>query len=136
MIAAHELRIGNWVGAAAGNNYQIDSLDNVGVGIGTYSYDDDSGIEHDYFYDSLHPIPLTPEILVGCGFVYVENIVHWANRDDDLSYYKIEMPNTGNSMEIFLDYSCSYFQGDAITSLHQLMNLYFALTGEELKISL
>lgn len=72
---------------------------------------------------SLEPIPLTEEWLLNFGFEIGEN-KKWENWNFGLKIYK-----DGDYFEIdqlpvfiFLKY------------VHQLQNLYFALTGEELKI--
>ena len=85
------------------------------------------------FYDSedIHQIPLTEEILLKCGFVekhkwfYKENfILGYTTTDDNLQ----------------AEYKFAGVEGDwkmiDIKYLHQLQNLYFALTGQELEINL
>lgn len=108
MIKANELRIGNLV------NRQGSELIVNGCDIKWFQEDS---------YNGLEPIPLTEEILLKCGFKLAidENI--YTLHDT------IELTQTdyGNSF---------YFMGNFIKSdikhLHQLQNLYFALTGEEL----
>lgn len=86
--------------------------------------------------DKLSPIPLTPEILEKCGFK--------KNGTFDKQF------NNGNQIEIDLsdEYKGEVWLGgsDSCTNgmgfvancqyLHQLQNLYFALTGEELTVNL
>ena len=84
----------------------------------------------------LHPIPISPEILEKCGFVL--------NRNNELS---IEINDIASHLELMSGTGGFYYpsftqtpQGDEertvyfnrINSLHQLQNLYYALTGEEL----
>jgi len=78
-------------------------------------------------------VPITPDVLVKCGFVKDGNeyyLGHKALRDMDLkaseyagdwSIY-LHKTNWQNSVRTFY--------------LHSLMNLFFALTGEELNYSL
>lgn len=71
----------------------------------------------------IEPIPLTEEILLKCGFEKVREYLHIDNeiviQKDANGYYS--HINSGNIY---------------INSLHQLQNLYFALTGEELQVTL
>jgi hypothetical protein len=81
----------------------------------------------------LNPIPLTPEWLERCGF-------KWHSLPD----------SEGNEHNVYTtkwgDFDLTMFDNDIlelesvrmphIKHLHQLQNLYFALTGEELKIEL
>lgn len=78
------------------------------------------------------PIPLTPEVLVKCGFVKL--------KLDNGFYYEKYLNN--KETFLFSDNILSYgilgvsqyewSACDHIESLHQLQNLYHALTGEEL----
>lgn len=71
---------------------------------------------------ALQPIPLTPEILEKCGFEKVEKlwgIIYERDRirfSQDLNICK----QKGLTIE------------NRITSLHQLQNLFFVLTGEDI----
>lgn len=72
-------------------------------------------------YNDLRPIPLTPEILGNCGF-----------RKDGLTYKsKITLKQFfgENGKHFLFGYENANID---IFYLHQLQNLYFALTGEEL----
>ena len=78
------------------------------------------------------PIPLTPEILEKAGF---------AKKYD---YYEIWYGNEDISFQLLNDgwyrmWECDGMEGRtgiAYKYVHQLQNLYFALTGEELKLDL
>jgi hypothetical protein len=71
----------------------------------------------------LYPIPLTPEKLEKCGFIYRND-----SKDImDNGYFVLYL---GDSI---------YFNSYPIVQvkyLHQLQNLYFALTGTELTVNL
>ncbi len=72
--------------------------------------------------DIFEPIPLTEEILLKCGFEKVAGF--YSSKDEILELtcdFIVWKPNT-KKLEI--------------KYLHQLQNLYFALTGEELEINL
>lgn len=131
MIQASELRIGNWVKT----NTQIVGTNSPEFGKITQIYMD--GFSVDYHYPSkwYEPIPLTPEILEKCGFEKV---------DDGISpFYKLIISKT-EVISIEDDWSLGLnakneksTQGYATNAnicqhLHQLQNIYYALTGEEL----
>ncbi len=82
--------------------------------------------------DVIQPIPLTPEILEKAGFnlqpqrisIYINGRVKlWMGHNGCIAYLMHQDTNE------------SYWIGEC-KSLHQLQNLYFALTGEELPIEL
>jgi len=132
-MEARELRLGNWVTTTERGcecDYQV-------IGIG----EDFVDLYHPYKCDpfkeaygveipSLRPIPLTEEWLDKFGF----------EKSDDLGSYEVGLNSPfvaliWNSEEVDLEndfsiepmtitYRCKY--------VHQLQNLYFALTGKEL----
>lgn len=71
------------------------------------------------------PIPLTEEWLIKFGFEMGKN-------PKIIQLFPMQLLETPNGFEYFLGYG---FGGKfiVIKYLHQLQNLYFALTGEELK---
>lgn len=74
--------------------------------------------------NKLDGIPLTPELLKRCGFEKGIN-----NPDyHDLRFFVLTKIEEGYRLR-----NCDY-PGRDIKYLHQLQNLYFALTGEELTI--
>lgn len=123
-MEAKELRIGNLV-YWNGEVDMINSLSSMEPFLVTSDFN--KCVE----WDELEPIPLTEEWLVKFGFV----------KDADGSYLKFKMA-------IFLDKrfkynlylqteetSSKWFEvGIKIKHVHQLQNLFFALTGEELTI--
>ena len=72
----------------------------------------------------IKPIPLTPEILEKCGFKFNHYAYTYDLAEVSLSQNEFEpvVWVEGRRLEI----------GRPIKSVHQLQNLYFALTGEEL----
>lgn len=85
---------------------------------------------------SLEPIHITPEVLEKCGFVPnaigqlaievlgIDTHLELITIDDGYCYVNLNQINEfGNSQNVAID---------RIRHLHQLQNLYFALTGEEL----
>lgn len=106
----NEIRIGNWVKFEHGNGYEE---------IVQFKFDN-----WKYFYGTTTtPIPLTEEWLIKFGFegniIAVNDL--WIEHDGDVGYYLADDHSIGVGM-------------DYIKYVHQLQNLYFALTGEELTI--
>lgn len=134
MIQPNEIKKGNWVNLDV-IPYQITEIKNdcvsaryypnKAVTLGTQYYVE----ETDITYNLLYPIPLTEDVLLKCGFD--ENMVLSTNNGE-LRYY-------GNGrMDIGGDDSCTtsmVFMSDC-KYLHQLQNLFYALTNQELEIEL
>ena len=106
-MKANELRIGNWV-----NNFEVDlqltskDIYHLDVYVGRVI---------------ANPIPITPEWLERFGFVSKHNNLFILGKIE-LRYYR------GRSDVLVRGINVSY------KYIHQLQNLYFALTGEELEI--
>lgn len=114
MIAAQELRIGNYVEVECRH---IPVL---------------NGQEIDYGHAVQLPIPLTTEILEKCGF---EKSSMWnclTNRIDEYGLLNIYLDTL--SYGLFDTQSGDEYRSwdNRIEYLHQLQNLYFALTQTEL----
>jgi hypothetical protein len=107
MIQAKELRIGNWI-SYNDASYQIISIFLNGASIGSQIRPE----------EDLTPIELTPEILEKCGVIKDGQLTfgYLFDKEKGLFYY--------NTPTVIVKY------------LHQLQNLYFALTGKELEINL
>jgi hypothetical protein len=118
-MKASELRIGNWV-----NNNPRD-------GVITVFSNDKCVIRHKAgidraFIEKLEPIPLTEEWLLKFGF----------KKNDNNQFILME-----GSVDILFNKDLNGWTCDGINFsinmteyVHQLQNLYFALTGEELII--
>jgi hypothetical protein len=134
-LTAQELRIGNYINdinhperecqvfrLTCGTDYNI-----------AYSYGKcyEDGYANDKL-DQLQPIPLTEEWLLKFGWNY--------HKSEDCVYYSHSWGKNG--MEIIVkDYHYKGFELElgkarfkSIEYVHQLQNLYFALTGNELTI--
>lgn len=136
MIHSNELRVGNKVYF----NGEIDTVWAVYENNKVNTNDDNMSSEMGC--ELISPIPITPEILEKCGFIKSEI----ENGNPLEGYYY--------SMELKEDKFCdlSLIEGDKngvvevclfpygnnfrYKYLHQLQNLYFALTGEELQVNL
>ena len=135
MIQANELRINNWI--SHNNNYvQVFEL--------PYLIDLDENKEaylvNSIWIDEYRPIPITPEILEKCGF---EIICHFGEPQDnnpnmDAINGTLCISKSVNKGEWVFGFDSIFatkrnnFVWGPIDYLHQLQNLYFALTGEEL----
>lgn len=127
MINPKELRIGNWV------------LDTI------YLEEDEIGkpLKIEYFHftqpgDYFSPIPLTPEILEKAGFRAVDAEIEGFTRVHGRPFYSIvsksqifTLTDEPYGVWHYIDFPYTRLQ-----YLHQLQNLYFALTGEDLNIEL
>jgi len=130
MIPANELRIGNWAyDKKINRNIQFTSFFGL---CNIESRPDD--------YD---PIPLTPGVLEACGFRW--NGDRGSSKHYFLNGLRIALPSL--VLSILRDCNaagesqaglCGKSIGDRIylKHLHQLQNLYFALTGDELPVNL
>jgi hypothetical protein len=118
MIKANELRVGNWITS----QYKEKPFKVTG---GLIAAMDDGMDEY-----SLEGIPLTPEILGRAGFEEIyKSPMHTTFYKDKISYYFWHKTN-----KQYADMGGNQY--DHIKHLHQLQNLYFALTGEELTLDL
>jgi len=119
-MKANELRVGNYVNA---KNFHIKDIEEI------------SQVKCDWIrYSSLlEPIPLTEEWLLKFGF-------ETRKESDNFYYFGFgENPITKDWMlclKYFKDENKFFFMNGfhIIKYVHQLQNLYFALTGEELQI--
>lgn len=87
------------------------------------------------------PIPITPEILEKCGFEYKPCGISGSDMWQGMGFWNIKNCDwvsfrggffRTKPIELILT---GYFNS-RIQYLHQLQNLYFALTGEELEVNL
>ena len=124
---ANELRVGNWVEANS-PMMQVKEITEHTVGLYMPGSEADPFL---YDIDEINPIPLSPEILHKYGFESLFNSdpqERPASKVYRLGQFTIHQKNE--------DVNCfEYFSGDYIvnlSALHQLQNLYHALTGEEL----
>jgi hypothetical protein len=125
MIKANELRIGNWIADfEAGGVFQIEEICKVGNQYNV-SYRNGSII---CAVDVLDPIPITEDWLLKLGF---EKTMTWTYTIDLLGSLKLVyyLGEKGWSLG-FKNYS----DFSNLKYLHELQNLYFALTGKELEM--
>ena len=123
-----------WEFSKQGQIYKLDCFYGFGTVKPYQEYDDDM-----YFdIDDISPIPLTEEILLKCN---IEDCGMAWSLSDEFDIILQESDNKGlwTLANVFVDsYSKSNYlcMGDAFQYVHQLQNLYFALTNTELEINL
>lgn len=139
MIKAEELRIGNLVNVPRADQipFRIDAFEFLGKDFGkvaqnngTYMVMDIEVPFHPLTWElkDLSPIPLTPKILEKFGLNF--DGLTYRNKTDlvvsgEFTWVGIYIPR--NDEDVTLD--CPEY-------VHQLQNLYYALTGTELTITL
>ena len=128
-IKANELRIGNFI-EYDGRIFQIDTISNEFPTLNT----DEFGIGV-VDWNNIQPIPLTEEWLLNFGFGIDEE---YDNTFIDNTSLKNEIIRVSIDSHYFtIDLFCGQvLEIPNIKYVHQLQNLYFALTGEELTIKL
>ena len=119
-----ELRIGNYVRFYPKNDliFTVKCLNETFAEI-EYIDKDGTIYNSSVDYENLIPIPLTEEILLKFGYIGNEPVFSEKSTIFTFGIHKIWKP-----FNIFLD---EYYRFE-IKYVHQLQNLYFALTGEEL----
>jgi hypothetical protein len=142
-MTAQELRIGNYVNCPKDgqNPFRIDLFDYLSNGIGKLGMIYDKSTHPlTWYLQNLKPIPLTEEWLLKLGLIktikkkdtyYVKRGQCFCFENSELakSFYK-QSPLYLYLPEERIILNASY----PILYVHQLQNLYFALTGQELTI--
>jgi hypothetical protein len=119
MIVAQELRIGNWYNHN-GEHCQVSPNTILEVWESPRKW--------------VQPIPITPEILEKCGFVRNDTACYFGLGNYYI-YYQIKTSVVGIAIindDDSLDADEELSVDLKIKHLHQLQNLYFALTNTEL----
>lgn len=128
-MKASELRIGNWVhNSINSTDFQIDFFAGREWCTNVCEFDSE---EFDSKIKDLQPIPLTEEWLIKFGFKKRDMLssILFDMKNPRFSIYlnpPIDKSNKWNILGIEKNVNIQY--------VHQLQNLYFALTGEELTL--
>lgn len=115
MIPKNELRIGSWVETMSTSNPYLQ------IKYGEH-------IDYCAVYDN--PILLTPEVLEKCGFQPFQDGFITINGVGEYNYRMLITKQNR------WQWTCNKSYCVKFDYLHELQNLYFALTGEELNIKL
>jgi hypothetical protein len=135
MIQANELRVNNWVILDWDGDKRPQQIDGI-----NFPYVYIAEWEDNFKLDDCHPIPLTPEILEKCGFEWeTDKKRHLQIFIDDvktktLGFYFAN--GVIDHTQLYNNGSQDNFHFAPLKSAHQLQNLYFALTGQELTVNL
>jgi len=122
-MKAEELRIGNWVCHTPSKN-KTASGNFIVSEISAFTIDKINGLES----EDIDPIPLTEEWLVRFGFDKDGFDWFFMPKKDHVVQNGYSVNNKENVFEI------DELIIPNIQHVHQLQNLYFALTGEELTL--
>ena len=145
MIDAKELKIGNYIYASGLYENRLVKVEQIGSK-GTLSEDKRvimfEGLNVGEFSCDCNPIPLTPEWLAKLGFEQekskdIEERDIWSIQvaNNTSLYYDPELP--GKEWYLSLEWNNNHWQNEfwaTPKSVHQVQNLYYALTSEELTI--
>lgn len=90
-------------------------------------------------YEHLEPIPLTEEWLVRLGMLKYTDSIPYAyvfNLDKKLGFnrFRLQWARYGDGVEGFYNLHLYKIQCARVQYVHELQNLYFALTGKELEV--
>lgn len=137
-MKASELRIGNWIEVYSSES-QVNEFDSGLIFFNLLKNQDGTNFEYDYIdAEFAKPILLTQEWLIKFGFVQKPDSGYWK---DDLVYFDgpLQIFFKPNYNKFFFGirgrgYNCEQYVDIEINYVHQLQNLYHALTGEELTI--
>jgi hypothetical protein len=124
MIKANELRIGNWLEFNLHGSKWIGQIDHT---------------DFEFIFDNdlrcANPIPLTEEKLIELGFkqdtvfgkkTSLFDLMPLCGFSYDIVSKKVMILENGNDTSHWIERKIEY--------VHELQNLYFALTGEELEM--
>lgn len=124
-MRANEFRIGNWFRRTHGKGYTDMQID-------VESLMEILSPDQNIAFDDFHPIPLTEEWLLKFGFKKMTNF-----KSPHFDKYPIEVCFDGVKPLVTLEFDSTvtgYYSYDCpIEFVHQLQNLFSALTGEELE---
>jgi len=113
-MTANELRIGNWVYNHAGRPAQVTRIEETKTPL-------------------CQPIPLTEEWLLKFGWIWNEDCNSYEKYPNGDVRMNLQFRDVSGSYVMF-NYILKAMIADKIYYVHQLQNLYFALTNEELTI--
>lgn len=124
MVDVRELRIGDYVYLQSSeSSYGITEIGYSEIEYPRYEASGiSSGAVFRTYVENLNPIPLTEELLLKCGFE--------KHKWGIITYYNSLLELDADFHLKGVDYNIQ------VKYLHQLQNLYFDFTGEELEVNL
>ncbi len=150
MIDAKELRIDNYVHLINSDTFY--RITEIGYSEIEYPRYEASGISSEAVFrtyiENLNPIPITEELLLKSGFKKIRNRItfrivprisyelKYKPKDRNDACFLVFVKDNGEFNHVVPadnDKECSFVP---IKSIHQLQNLYFAMTGKELEVNL
>jgi hypothetical protein len=156
-MKANELRIGNYVIYEIDDMILVAAIDVINPTFCNIEFvdvipDDLSRYQDGMWYEYIKPIPLTEEWLLKFGFYKEENVTpvskyhsHFYSIGYDDCKYSFAYASFRDDWGFYHSYTDAVDEKDnnrfdaisfGIQSVHELQNLYFALTGEELTLKL
>lgn len=129
-MKAQDLRIGNYLKVTLNSQTSTEGITASGI-MDIYCNKDNTSIKYE-------PIPLTEEVLLKCGFEMSEHGEYFIKDNADSFDGVMSTKLTYNLTDELFTVLNTDYDGYHVECkhLHHLQNLYFALTGEELKIEL
>lgn len=120
MITKNDLRIGNTILFDS----QIDTVTSI------YETGCDGEFKSRWYFDRLHGIPLTPEILITCGWIWNKECGSYEKYPKGDA--RMHLQERGNGSYTMFNYVLRAMIAERIYFLHELQNLYYALTKTDL----
>lgn len=138
MIKATELRIGNMIESNHFESRQWHPIRVTGTQMSPFGTEQISwkamgccALGMEPIDEGYRPVKLTCEILEKCGFNYAANVTAYGVFSRQPYLFSVCVTEKG--FELF---GGQWPIGKTFQYLHQLQNLFFALTGEELEVKL
>jgi hypothetical protein len=123
-MKANELRIGNFVFEPLNENKKAFKVFEI--------YHEEDYDKINYFNAlNFQPIPLTEEWLINFGFKRVNCGIGW----DEISNGKVQLTEVPTNKGKLIAFNYATDKYNYLKYVHQLQNLYFALTGVELPLT-
>lgn len=137
MISVKELRIGNLVYIFNNREAEVTDVSRHGCWVNLLEPEEMQSLSHKV--NNISPIPLTEEWLVRLGWEWNERTNSYERTPNEKEPHgaarmHLEFRAINGSYKMF-NYVLKAIIAERIWYVHQLQNLYFALTGKELIIA-
>ena len=120
-----DLRIGNYIYGVSDRVELISAVHENGLTTKTPHFDD----YHTDIIKYYKPIPLTEEWLINFGFLQSMALTNYWSEDEEMNIF---VYNEVIHYVIPLDHDGNFWKIKKLEYVHNLQNLYFALTGKDL----